>query len=127
MRIIITAVYLLSVCCACVLLVACDSKKHDEQYFLTHPTALMSASESCNLMGIDGMIDTTPCETVMKARLAFSAMVEENQENPQAFGEQVIQLQNQLSAAKTQGLSKQQIKLEQQLARMYSVIQYVGD
>jgi hypothetical protein len=70
-------------------LTACQ-KEEDYIYFMQHPDALQKATAACRVKNL------SYCDDVNKAGEDFSALVKERAEDPEKFGQKIMQEQEKL-------------------------------
>lgn len=89
-------------------LLGCDKKPFTEDFLLQHPATLQKEFARCE--------NTTEnhCDAVRQAANTFTQLLEERNEHPEAFGQQVMALQTQLASGN--------IAAQQKLAVLYAVI-----
>lgn len=80
----------------------------NETYYRTHPHALQKALTHCSQVGSS----TPECEKLGRMAKEMNALAYALQSNPQAFGQKIISLQNQL-AEKTHQSSPSSIDIQQ--------------
>ncbi|MEM1243732.1 MAG: EexN family lipoprotein, partial [Pseudomonadota bacterium] len=73
------------------ILTACNQVQ-DKQYFLTHPQELKKTLNQCVKMPNQGL-DNARCKQASLAYSEFEALLLHSQQNGQAFGQKIIQLQ----------------------------------
>jgi hypothetical protein len=88
---------LLKVCLvvSCFILAACEPSKQDYAYLMTHPKVLEEEAGRCQ------SIANMKCEAVAKAANDFSVLLNQRQNDPEKFGESIMQLEYQISLLKT--------------------------
>lgn len=70
------------------LLISC-SQQHKEGYYYTHPTALIDVLKHCPQRSPSGL----SCEQAQTLAQTFRSMAYELQQDPQVFGQKIIDLQ----------------------------------
>ena len=104
------------------LLVGCSPK--DKFYYQTHPQYLQNAIKDCQLKASTSL----SCEQLKEVALASNALAYQLQMNPQAFGQQILNLEEKIALQKKElntkadqpklktGLEKNERLLKQYLA-----------
>jgi hypothetical protein len=102
---------------AIVLLQACQSQ--DVNYFRKHPQALFQAAEQCE----QGLFHLkVSCERIKKLALRFGELAVSLRQDPQLFGQRIMQLQRQ--CASESSLEQQKSDCQNQLATHLAVVQW---
>jgi hypothetical protein len=92
----------------------------DYAYLTSHPAALQDAVNQCKMTDFAGM----DCATVRRAANDFSELMNEEEQNPVAFGKKILEAQTQLvdlqnkaqSPTTEQARQQQQEKIDAMLA-----------
>lgn len=74
-----------------ILLSGCEQKPYSYVYLLQHPAILEKELSACQIM------NTAGCDEVQRAARDYSNMMAELQEDPEAFGQKILQAQTELA------------------------------
>jgi hypothetical protein len=74
-------------------LMACQ-KDDSEAYMLAHPHALKANIDRCQAMQQKTPADVLHCEMVVRAADKINAYINEEQQNPEQFGQKILALQS---------------------------------
>jgi hypothetical protein len=83
----------------CVFLVGCK-EKDSYSYFMHHPTVLKQKLARCQAERNQSGKEVAQCEIIMYAVVNLTALAEEQQEDPQKFGERILRAQMSAAQAK---------------------------
>lgn len=72
------------------MLSACEQRKYTYAYLMQHPTVLKRAVAACKP---ESTAQTEQCEIVLYAAAQFTSLLNEQQSDPQAFGERLLRAQ----------------------------------
>lgn len=78
---------------AAVLLTGCESKK-TVVYFMQHPMELKQQIERCEANQNQSSDEAIICRTAIYAGSSLTALINEQQANPEAFGQRILDAQN---------------------------------
>jgi hypothetical protein len=84
---------------SCLLLAACDTQEHNYNCLMTHPKLLEKAIRECET------VISTKCTLVARAANDFSILLNQRRENPEEFGNSIMQAQYELTDLRKQVLT----------------------
>lgn len=91
---------------AALMLTGCEDKL-SYSYLISHPIKLKAAVEKCQSMTTKTEEQSTQCEVVMFAATNFMSVLSDEQNNPQQFGQRIMQSEINNVAAEQQVISAQ--------------------
>jgi hypothetical protein len=100
----------------CLLLVSCKQSDVTYQYLMQHPSELQEKYKACE----DSASQDKACEIVRTAAKDFLELVNERNQDPEAFGQKVLQIQMKLATLEQDSKDYQDEK--QQFQILYAVI-----
>lgn len=74
------------------LLTACDQQQtYSKFYLMTHPAALQKTIQTCHKMQVMAQSFSEQCRIANEANIEISNLVNEQQSNPQGFGQRILE------------------------------------
>lgn len=90
------------------MLSACQAQNQNYSYLMRHPEYLQQAYNQC----IDGKKPLLSCEVIIHAQKDFDTLVKQRQQDPEAFGAQIMQAQEESAYLKAKWLASKQTTTE---------------
>lgn len=88
-----TSLFLLLTMC---LLAACDQQQiYSKFYLMTHPAMLQKTIQTCHKMQVMAQSFSEQCRIANEANIEMANLVDEQQKNPQAFGQRILEAEMQ--------------------------------